>query len=112
MDTHTVSLVSATVTVDDLGDSTETTSEAVVSGLVWAPEGIAESNRPDAPRVIGEATLYGILPTRLDADALVRHGSACCDGQTFPLGDWQVVGGAKGWGGGRYAVPIRKVSDA
>ncbi len=112
MQTHTVSVVSVTTTTDALGNSSETSSPVDVPGLLFAPEGLTESTDPNNPRVIGEATLYGTLDARLDADDTITHSSGCCDGVDFPHGDWQVVGGSKGWGDGDHAIPLRRTGAA
>lgn len=107
---HTVTATSTTTTKDDYGDSTEATSDTEVTGVLYAPEGIAESVSADSPGVIGEASLYGGFP-RLDADDTVTHEAPCCDGHDFTLGTWQVVGGSRGWGGpDMVVVPIKLVS--
>lgn len=101
---HTVSAVVTTTTADDFGDSTPTTRNVRVTGVLYAPEGITEA--PGSP-VVGEASLYGDFPL-LDADDTVTHARSCCNGSLFPLGSWQVVGGAKGWAPGKVVVPIRR----
>lgn len=112
LQTHTISVAAVTTTTDDLGNVTETPSSSTVTGLLYAPEGLTESTDPANPRVIGDATLYGTLTARLDADDTIDHGSGCCDGADFPHGAWQVVGGSKGWGDGDAAIPIRRTGAA
>lgn len=104
--THSVTVTRVTTTTDSLGNSTEapTTSTATVR---FAPEGMVENANSTSPRVIGDATLYGATP-HLDADDTIVHASGCCAGDDFDLGTWQVVGGSRGWGRGRKAVPIRR----
>lgn len=109
---HTVGLRSITTTDDGIGNSTETLSTSSVGGLLYAPEGIAETTDLERPRVIGDATLYGTLTTRLNADDELTHDGECCDGTDFPHGTWQVVGGSKGWGDGDSAIPIRRTGAA
>lgn len=104
---HTVSTNSVTTTADDLGDGSTSSSSATATDVLFAPEGLVENAGTDAPTVIGDATLYGVLPA-LMADDTVTHSAPCCDGADFALGTWQVVGGSKGWGGGKKAVPIRR----
>lgn len=108
---HTVTVVATSVTKTPNGDETYTESPSTWSGVLFAPEGVQEGVDGASPRVVGEASLYGDLP-RLSADDSVRHGEACCDGSDFARGEWQVVGGSRGWGGGLKAVPIRKTGEA
>jgi hypothetical protein len=110
MDTHTITATAVTTTWDDHGNSSETTSTTVVAGILFAPEGLQESVDNNTANLIGDATLYGVLP-KLDADDTVLHEAACCDGADFKHGVWQVVGGSKGWGRGDKAVPIRRTGD-
>lgn len=112
LETHTVTRSTVTVDRDDLGNTTESTSASSITGLLFAPEGLTESTDPDNPRVIGEATLYGTVSGRLNADDELTHASGCCDGSDFPHGSWQVVGGSKGWGNDDTAIPIRRTGAA
>jgi hypothetical protein len=106
---HTVAAVSVTTTTDKYGDSTTTTTEATVEGVLFAPEGATESVDAQSPNVIGRASLYGAFP-RLEADDTIRHDATCCDGAIFEHGSWQVVGGSRGWGPGMVVVPIDKAA--
>lgn len=108
--THTVTVVTLTTDTDDLGDSTTTTLEQDAAGVLFAPEGIAESTSSRSPAVIGDATLYGPLP-KLNADDTVRHEPTCCTGAEFDHGVWQVVGGSRGWGPGQVAAPIQRTGS-
>lgn len=108
--THTVTATTVETTRDDYGDATESTADSVVSGVLFAPEGVSESVSANSPTVVGEASLYGGFP-RLDADDTVTHAAPCCNGRDFGFGTWQVVGGSRGWGGvDMVVVPIRFVS--
>lgn len=108
---HTVTTVTVTTTRSPLGDESYSESTATSAGVLFAPEGVQEATADDSPRVVGDASLYGDLP-RLSADDVVRHAAPCCDGSDFAHGEWQVVGGSRGWGAGLKAVPIRLTSDA
>jgi hypothetical protein len=109
--THTVTTTHVTTTRDIYGNSSESSTTAIVTGVLFAPAGLAEGSDGGAPTLVGEATLYGSLPA-LDSDDTVTHAGSCCDGSDFPLATWQVVGGSKGWGTGNKAVPIRRTGDA
>jgi hypothetical protein len=108
--THTVTASHVTTTSDIYGNSSESASTETVTGVLFAPAGLAEGSDNGEAALVGEATLYGSLPA-LDADDTVTHAGSCCDGSDFPLATWQVVGGSKGWGGGNKAVPIRRTGD-
>lgn len=101
---HTVSVQATTTTTDDYGDSTTATVNRTVRGVLYAPEGIVEAL---GSPVVGDASLYGAFPL-LDADDTLTHSRSCCNGSLFPLGSWQVVGGARGWAPGKVVVPIRR----
>jgi hypothetical protein len=108
---HTVTVAHVVTTTDGYGDSTFASTTAVVDGVLFAPEGLAEGQDGDAPVLVGEATLYGSIPA-LNSDDTVVHAAPCCDGSDFALTTWQVVGGSKGWGGGDAAVAIRRSAGA
>lgn len=108
---HTVTVSAVTGTPDKYGDFTPTETSTAVTGLLFAPEGLVENADTDAPRVIGDATLYGVMP-EMNSDDTVEHTSDCCTGEDFAYGVWQVVGGSNGWGGGRKATAIRRASTA
>lgn len=108
---HTVTVSAVTTTTDGYGDSTTTSDSSDVAGLLFAPEGLIENAGTEAARVIGDASLYGVMP-QMDSDDTVSHDSGCCDGEDFAHGTWQVVGGSKGWGGGRKATAIRRTASA
>lgn len=103
---HRVTTTLVTTTTDDYGDSTTTTVTKTIREVLYAPEGITEA--PGSP-VVGDASLYGPFPL-LDADDTLTHARSCCNGAIFPLGTWQVVGGAKGWAPGKVVVPIRRTA--
>ncbi|MGZ4530733.1 MAG: hypothetical protein ACXVXP_00105 [Mycobacteriaceae bacterium] len=105
---HSVTATSVTRTVDRYGDATTTTTTATVTGLRFAPEGYVENVTSSSPTVVGDASLYGILPA-LDADDTIEHADTCCDGSDFAFGSWQVVGGTKGWGS-KKVCPIRRTA--
>lgn len=105
---HTVTVRRVSTTdPDELGDSTESIVDTIVTGVRFAPEGIQETTDADRPAVIGDASLYGAFPT-LDADDTVEHSADCCEDDSFAVGAWQVVGGSKGWGA-RKVVPVRRM---
>ena len=106
---HAVTAVSTTTTRDEFGDATTTTSEQPVTGVLFAPEGAAESTTAASPDVVGSASLYGAFP-RLEGDDTIRHDDTCCDGAEFAHGTWQVVGGSRGWGPGMVVVPIERAA--
>lgn len=108
---HTVTTNAVTTPADQWGDADPTSSGTVSTGILFAPEGLTESTDSAAPTVIGDATLYGVLP-HLNADDTVTHAAECCDGEDFLHGTWQVVGGSRGWGRGRKAVAIQRASAA
>ena len=110
--THAVTATSTATNRDDYGDSTTADTSKVVTGVLFAPEGVAESTASNSPAVVGEASLYGGFP-RLDADDSINHAAPCCDGRDFALGVWQVVGGSRGWGGpDMMVVPIKRTSES
>lgn len=106
---HTVTVTAVTTTTDGYGDSTTTTDTTTASGLLFAPEGLVENEGTNAARVVGDATLYGVMPA-MDSDDTIGHADSCCDGDDFAHGTWQVVGGSKGWGGGKKATAIRRTA--
>lgn len=108
---HTVTTVAITTTRSPVGDETTSESTATSTGVLFAPEGVRESTDGDSARMVGDASLYGDLPY-LSSESLVRHADTCCDGSDFALGEWQVVGGSRGWGGGLKAVPIRMTGES
>lgn len=108
---HTVTITAVTTTDDGLGNTTTDTETRTPTGILFAPEGLAESTGATSPGLIGDATLYGNTGP-CDSDDTVTHEDSCCDGSHFALGTWQVVGGSKGWGGTNYALPIRRVASA
>ena len=109
MQAHTVTAVSATTTDDGLGNTSTTTTPTPISGVLYAPEGATESVATDSPALIGNGSLYGPFPP-LDSDDTVKHEATCCSGAEFPLGDWQVVGGSRGWGASMVVVPIQRTA--
>jgi hypothetical protein len=108
---HTVTFTHVVTTTDGYGDSTTESTSATVDGVLFAPEGLAEGRDGDAPVLVGDATLYGVLPA-VDSDDTVTHSAPCCDGSDFALTTWQVVGGSKGWGLGDKAVAIVRSAAA
>lgn len=104
---HQVTLQHVVTSIDELGDGTTTTTSTTVTGVLFAPEGLREQTGNDRAAVVGEASLFGQLPT-VDANDTVVHDSSCCDGGNFLHGTWQVVGGSHGWGRGDKAIPIRR----
>lgn len=105
---HTVSTSVTTTTENQYGDATTAIATVVVTDVLYAPEGITEA--AGLP-VVGQGSLYGAFPL-LDADDSLTHSATCaCDGAVFPRGEWQVVGGAKGWAPGKIAVPVKRVSS-
>lgn len=108
---HTVTVSAVTTAPDAYGDSAPSPSTTTARNLLFAPEGLVENDGTDAARVIGDATLYGVMPS-MDSDDTVEHASPCCDGADFAFGIWQVVGGSKGWGRGRKATAIRRTASA
>lgn len=108
---HTVTATAVTTTDDGLGNTTETTSDTVVQGALFAPEGATESVNARSPNVVGRASLYGAFPP-LNSDDTITHEAACCSGDEFGHGTWQVVGGSRGWGQGLMVVPIDKAAAA
>lgn len=108
---HSVTITAVSTTDDGLGNTSATSAPRTATGVLYAPEGLAESTGATSPAVIGDATLYGNTGP-CDSDDTVLHEVTCCDGSHFPLGLWQVVGGSKGWGGTNYALPIQRASSA
>lgn len=106
---HTVTATAVSTTDAGLGDTTETTTETVVLGALFAPEGATESVDARSPNVIGRASLYGAFPP-LNSDDRIEHDPECCSGAEFEHGTWQVVGGSRGWGPGLMVVPIDKAA--
>lgn len=106
---HTVTANAVTTPGDQWGDADPTSSGGTYPGILFAPEGLVETTESAAPAVIGDATLYGILP-KLTADDTITHAAPCCDGEDFAHATWQVVGGSRGWGRGRKAVAIQRAS--
>lgn len=107
---HTVTRNAVTTTADPYGDGTTTTSTRTIRGLLFAPEGVVEGDG-NSPTVVGDATLYGVMPA-MDSDDTVQHPTSCCNGEDFAHGLWLVVGGSRGWGSGRKATPIRRTASA
>lgn len=109
---HTVTIAAVSTATDKYGDGTATTPTSVaVAGLLFAPEGLVENANTTAAKVVGDATLYGVMPA-MDSDDTVTHSAPCCGGEDFAFGTWQVVGGSKGWGGGKKATAIRRTASA
>jgi hypothetical protein len=107
MEGHTVTATTVTTTDDGLGNTTETSADSEVSGVLFAPEGATESVDARSPNVVGRASLYGAFPS-LNSDDTITHEAACCPGDEFGHGTWNVVGGSRGWGPGLMVVPIDK----
>lgn len=106
---HTVYATAVSSTDDGLGNTTETTADTEVRGVLFAPEGATESVDARSPTVIGRASLYGAFPS-LNSDDTVLHPSGCCSGDEFEHGTWKVVGGTRGWGPGMMVVPIDRAA--
>lgn len=111
MQRHAVTATAVSTTDEGLGDTTETTTDTVVPGVLFAPEGATESVDARSPNVIGRASLYGAFPA-LNSDDRIEHDAGCCSGAEFGHGTWQVVGGSRGWGPGLMVVPIDKAASA
>lgn len=111
MTAHTVTATAVSTTDDGLGNTTETSADTEVSGVLFAPEGATESVDSRSPNVIGRASLYGAFPP-LNSDDTITHETGCCSGEEFGHGTWQVVGGSRGWGPGLMVVPIDKAGAA
>lgn len=108
---HTVTIKVATIPDDGDGNYTPSASDRTATGLLFAPEGLAETTDSTSPTVIGDATLYGDTG-KCDANDTVLHEAGCCDGADFAHGTWQIVGGSKGWGGGKFVLPIQQPRSA
>lgn len=107
--THTVTIHSVATVSDGIDNGTETDTARVVAGILFAPEGYAETSNGRAPTVVGDATLYGTIG-HCDSDDRLTHPGTCCDGADFAVGSWQVVGGSRGWGAGDTALPIKRTA--
>ena len=108
---HTVTRNAVTATPDSYGDTTATSAASIIRNVLFAPEGVIEGDGTSSPTVVGDATLYGVMPP-MDSNDTVSHASSCCNGEDFAHGTWLVVGGSRGWGAGRKATPIRRTASA
>lgn len=92
----TVTLVTVTETLDDIGGGTESPSSTAYDAVRFAPRGSSESTNNDTPRVITSAALYrrGEFPVN-ETDRIVIAGQ-------HPLidGTWKVQGDVGRWASG------------
>ena len=104
-DAITVTLVSATVTTDDLGDSTEEQTTQDIPGCLFAPRASSERADPRSPAVISGATLY------LPAGIAVRPTDYFVIAVGMPFdGTWQVDGEPGYWGSAGVEVAIKRTA--
>ena len=84
----TVTVVQVTTTTGPLGDSTISTLEQDVDGVLFEPKQATERTDARSPGVTTPAKFYLPVPLELDADDVILH-----DGY-----EWQVIGGSSVWG--------------
>jgi hypothetical protein len=100
----TITVTSVTVTDDGLGNTTETTTNATVPGVLFAPRSSSERTDSRTPAVITGGTIYKRGPgLTVDAnDRITISGvSPMIDGT------WQVEGEPGYWGAGTEVAVVR-----
>lgn len=95
----TVTVVQVTTTDDGLGNTTTTTLEQDVSGVLFEPQQATERTDSRSPGVVTPAKFYLPVALTLDADDVILH-----DGY-----EWQVIAGSSVWGNDTE-VPVTRAS--
>lgn len=101
MDTVTISVTRVVTTTDDLGNSTETTTQEAIPGCLFEPQQSTERTDSRSPGVITPAKFYAPVALPLDADDVVTDESGV---------QWQVVGGSAVWGD-QTEVPVKRIGS-
>lgn len=108
MRTISVTVVSSTTTGDRYGDTTTTTTETPIDGVLFAPRSSQERTDNRSPAVITAAALYfDALPVTLDSDDVIRIE----DVDPLVNGTYQVEG-IPGYWAGPVEVAIKRTGAA